>query len=136
LATLPPDARTALTAELQAAGRDSAQAWLEICVCARGDISAVYRRGASSPRAYAAFAAAISGWKFKPITVGGSAVPACAQLRFVYPADATVAAEVLPPPYPPDDTVHTPLAALTRLRGSDSIPPDETTRNELELAGG
>ena len=131
------DDATKLAEEIKATGRDYAYAWVELCIDATGAVTGVHPREASSPRTHTAFAAALRSWKFKPIALDGATpAPACSQLRLVHPADATVTAEVLPVPYPVDDSIRVPLALLQRLEGSESIPPDDSARVELESAGG
>ncbi len=136
VASLPADTRALVDADLAASGRDYVHAWVDLCIDDTGAVTSVHPREATSSRVHEAFASALRSWKFKPVAIGGAPAAACTQLRLVHPSDATVSAEVLPVRSGEGEAVAVPLAAMTRLTGSDSIPPDDPTRVEIESAGG
>jgi hypothetical protein len=136
IATLPADIAAPIDASIKASGADFAYAWIEMCVDEGGNVNAVHPREASGPRVHNAFAALVKTWKFKPFVLGDQPRPVCAQVRMIHPADATVTAEVVPVPYPLDNIVRVPSAALKRTAGTDSIPPDDSDKVELQNAGG
>jgi len=136
VASLSAEAAAPIDAATKAAGAEFAYAWLELCVDEAGAVSAVHPREASTPRVYEAFAAVVKTWKFKPVVLGEQPRAACAQLRMIHPADATVTAEVVPVPYPLDDVVRVPNNVLKRTAGTDLVPPDDADKLELQNAGG
>jgi hypothetical protein len=135
-ASLAPEIAKAVEADIRAEGAEFGYAWLELCVDQAGTVTDVHPREASTPRIHDAFSAIVKTWKFTPFLLGEQATPVCAQVRLIHPADATVTAEVVPVPYPPDSVVRVPKALLKRVAGTDLVPPDDDDKLELQNAGG
>jgi hypothetical protein len=131
----PIDPKIASTLKLDPTPTSHAQfAWFRICLDDDGNITSLRHTETTSHEAAEAFQAAAQAWTFKPPTIAGKAMPACAMVRMSYPPDQVT--ETIPMPSPPkrqnvESTVFAPgvkSAEAKRISGEKLVVPDQNTR--------
>lgn len=111
-------------------------AWMHVCIGPGGQVIGINSLEITSVKAEAAFTAAIHRWKFRPIELGGHAVPVCALLRFITPAMPAGTHELLPVAIAAPD--HALRVHPSAIRSTDTTPPEAgfPTRAEGEFLRG
>lgn len=98
---------TKLEPVLERAKATSVSAWVKLCIDDEGAIDHVGIRQTDAPagqggKVSTAFEVAIErGWRFRPFTVRGKAMPACTMALLTYPAARAPLVETLPPALAP-----------------------------------
>jgi hypothetical protein len=138
IATPTPDEARAIEAENASIGVHFAYAWLKVCIDTTGVVTGVHAREVSSPRAEAAFTAAIQRWKFRPFVFGTQPLPVCSLIRFSHPrTTATGEDNALPIAFPAaDGFVRVPRTQTKRISGVVAIVPDDDDKMQLQRSGG
>jgi hypothetical protein len=91
-----------VAAKLDAAAKQGPlAAWIEVCLDAKGAMTATVAE-ASSPESGAAFLAATADWTFRPFVARKTAMPVCSLSLLTYPAAAAPTTEILPRWWIPD----------------------------------
>jgi hypothetical protein len=116
-----------------------AMTWLKVCLDAAGAVTSVHPHETTSWRAQQAFEAAARGWTFRPFTVAGQAIPACAMVRMAYPLAAAPKVEMVPMPPPsgpgPAPIVFfqaaSPFGKARRIAGNKFVVPSDEIKDEL-----
>jgi hypothetical protein len=133
----PIDPAAAATLKLDPTPTSHAQfTWFRLCLDDDGNLASLRHTETTSPEAAEAFHAAAQTWTFKPPTIAGKAMPACAMVRMTYPPDQGPATETIPMPSPQKrDNVEPIVFApgvksveAKRISGEKLIVPDQDTR--------
>jgi hypothetical protein len=136
----PIDPKLASTLALDPTPTSHAQfAWFRICLDDQGNIASLRQTETTSHEAAEAFQGAAQAWTFKPLTIAGTAMPACAMVRMAYPADQAPATETIPMPSPPKRENVEPIVfapgvksvEAKRVSGEKLIRPDSDTKRAI-----
>jgi len=115
---------------------DHAFAWFKVCLDAKGTITQVRPRLATSPGAARALGDAIKEWKFKPFVANDKPIPVCAMVQLADPPMTAV--ENLPivlPAGTPDMLLVAYTSFGNLVRGKFEIAPSDDEKLELAKAG-
>jgi hypothetical protein len=136
----PIDPELASTLKLDPTPASHAQfAWFRLCLDDDGNVASLRYTETTSHEAGEVFQGAAQAWTFKPLTIAGKAMPACAMVRMAYPPDQAPATETIPMPSPPKRENVEPIVfapgvksvEAKRVFGQKLISPDSDTKRAI-----